>query len=240
MSCIGFSTGAVARGDYKAALALLRQEGVPAVELSALRLSELSSLVDDLPKLDLTSFSFVSFHAPSRFELADEHAVIASLRAVTGYGVPVVVHPDTMYTDELWRAFGASIYIENMDKRKPVGRTAGELQCLFERFPEARMCFDIGHARQVDPTMVEAYRILDQFGHRLRQVHMSEVNTASHHDPISRYAILAFQKVAGLIPASVPIILETLIDSGQSDVRTEIRNAEMALSELPEIVALAG
>jgi hypothetical protein len=88
--------------------------------------------------------------------------------------------------------------------------------------------------------MVEAYRILDQYGHRLKQVHISEVNTASHHDPISRYAILAFQKVAGLIPASVPIILETLIDSGQSDVKTEIRNAKMALTEVPEIVALAG
>ena len=68
MNSIGFSTGAVARGDYQAALALLRREGVRAVELSALRLSELSSLVDDLPRLDLTSFSFVSFHAPSRFE----------------------------------------------------------------------------------------------------------------------------------------------------------------------------
>ena len=240
MHNIGFSTGAVARGDYQAALALLRREGVRTVELSALRRSELTSLVDHLPRLDLGGFSFVSFHAPSRFELADEYAVTASLRTVTAFGIPVVVHPDTMYTDDLWRSFGASIYIENMDKRKPVGRTAAELKSLFERFPEAGLCFDIGHARQVDPTMLEAYRILDRYGDRLKQVHMSEVNTASHHDPISRYAILAFQKVAGLIPASVPIILETLIDCGQSDVRTEICNAEMALSEVPEMVALAG
>ena len=240
MRNIGFSTGAVARGDYRAALALLRREGVRTVELSALRRTELSALVDDLPKLDLTSFSFVSFHAPSRFELADECVVAARLKAVTGYGIPVVVHPDTIYSDAVWRTFGASIYIENMDKRKPVGRTAGELKSLFERFPEAGLCFDIGHARQVDPTMVEAYRILDQYGDRLKQVHISEVNTESHHDPISRYAILAFKKVAGLIPASVPIVLETLIDQGQSDVRTEIRNAEMALSEVPEMVALAG
>jgi hypothetical protein len=69
---------------------------------------------------------------------------------------------------------------------------------------------------------------------------MSDVNTASHHDPVSRYAILAFQKVAGLIPTSVPIILKTLIDRGQSDVRTEICNAEMALSDVLEIVVLAG
>jgi hypothetical protein len=127
-----------------------------------------------------------------------------------------------------------------MDKRKPVGQTARDLRRLFDRFPEAGLCFDMGHARQVDPTMTEAYRILDQHGHRLRQVHLSEVNTASHHDPISRYAILAFQKVAGLIPPNIPIILETLIDCGQSNVRTEIRNAELALTELPDLIASVG
>jgi hypothetical protein len=245
MHIIGFSTGAVARGDYRAALALLRAESVRAIELSALRLSELNSLVGDIPHLDLSGFSFISFHAPSRFELADESSVIESLKSVTQSGFPVVVHPDTMYTDELWRAFGGMIFIENMDKRKPVGRTARELESIFERFPEAGLCFDIGHARQVDPTMIEAYRILDQQGNRLKQVHMSEANTASHHvsshhDPISRYAIRAFQRVAGLIPARVPIILETLIDRGQSDVHTEIRNAEMALTEVTELVAIAG
>ena len=165
MRNIGFSTGAVARGDYRAALALLRREGVRTVELSVLRRSELSALVD-------------SFHAPSRFELADESAVTARLKAVTGYGIPVVVHPDTIYSGAVWRTFGASIYIENMDKRKPVGRTAGDLKSLFERFPEAGLCFDIGHARQVDPTMVEAYRILDQYGDRLKQVHIRRENPA--------------------------------------------------------------
>ena len=45
-----------------------------------------------------------------------------------------------MYTDGLWRSFGESIYIENMDKRKPVGRTAAELKSLFERFPASRGC----------------------------------------------------------------------------------------------------
>jgi len=240
MHVIGFSTGAVARGNYRAALELLHAEKVLAVELSALRLSELRALVTDIQHLDLAGFSFISFHAPSRFDLADEPGVIECLKSVTRNGIPVVVHPDTMHTDELWREFGGLIFIENMDKRKPVGRTATELESLFERFPEAGLCFDIGHARQVDPTMIEAYRILDQHGHRLKQVHMSEVNTASHHDPISQYAIRAFQRVAGLIPARVPIILETLIDCGQSDVNTEIRNAELALTEVTELVALAG
>jgi len=62
---IGFSTGAVARGDYRKALDVLYQYGVDVVELSALRISELSPLVNDLRHLELSRFSFVSFHAPA-------------------------------------------------------------------------------------------------------------------------------------------------------------------------------
>ena len=47
--------------------------------------------------------------------------------------------------------------------------------------------------------------------------------TASRHDPISRYAVMAFSPVVALIPEDVPIILEPLIDEGQSDIETEIQ-----------------
>jgi len=123
-----------------------------------------------------------------------------------------------------------------MDKRKPVGRTVAELMPFFEALPEAGFCFDIGHARQVDPTMTEAALLLQAFGERLMEVHMSEVNTASRHDPISLNATWAFQKVASAIPWETPIVLEPLIDKGQSELHTEIERAHEAL-ELDRMVA---
>ncbi|MBK9169468.1 MAG: hypothetical protein IPM24_18675 [Bryobacterales bacterium] len=93
-----------------------------------------------------------------------------------------------------------------MDKRKPVGRTVAELEPLFAALPAARFCFDIGHARQVDPSMTEAALLLDAFGDRLAEVHMSEVNAASRHDPISLNAVAAFSRVAGAIREEVPIV----------------------------------
>src|SRR5260370_9228481 len=96
-----------------------------------------------------------------------------------------------------------------MDKRKPVGQTAKYLTRIFEMLPNASLCFDIGHARQVDPTMSEAWAILQLFRNRIKQLHVSEVNTQSKHDPISLESILAFQKVSHLLPADVPIILES-------------------------------
>ena len=225
MRRIGFSTGAVARGDFRAALSTLRRYGVDTVELSALRLSELAPLAVALDSLDLSGFSFVSVHAPSRFEREDEAVVLAHLGRFVGLGYPVVVHPDVIFEHEGWRGLGKQLLIENMDKRKAIGRTVEELEPIFERFSEARFCFDIGHARQVDPSMTEASLLLRAFGGRLAEAHMSEVNTASRHDPISLNAVAAFGAVAPLIPEDVPVILESLIDEGQSDVEAEIERA---------------
>jgi len=124
-----------------------------------------------------------------------------------------------------WRHLGKALFIENMDKRKPVGRTVDELREFFEDLPEARFCFDIGHARQTDPSMTEAALLLCAFRRRLAEVHLSEVNTASRHDPISTNAVSAFRSILRSIPETIPIVLESLIDQGQSDIETELKRA---------------
>jgi hypothetical protein len=117
--------------------------------------------------------------------------------------------------------------IENMDKRKPIGRSARELGRIFEHLPDASFCFDIGHARQCDPTMTEAYLMLREFASKLLQVHVSEVNTGSKHDVLSFTSILAYQEVAHLIPPHVPLILETPVAEDQMEA--EVAKARKAL-----------
>ncbi|HUA60115.1 MAG TPA: hypothetical protein VML19_15250 [Verrucomicrobiae bacterium] len=229
MRPIGFSTGAVAKADFRSALGRLRELKVPIVELSALRIDELDPLVASLSELDLKEFEFISFHAPSSFSVNDEDHVVGQLQTVVERGIPIIVHPDVIATPMIWKTLGQMLLIENMDKRKPAGRTANDLKCLFEQFPDAGLCFDLGHARQVDPTMMEARLILECFGDRLKEVHISEVNTSSRHDPLSIYAISAFRSVSHLIPDSIPVVLETLIHQGQSDILTEISRARQAL-----------
>ncbi|MEZ5354948.1 MAG: hypothetical protein R2762_20115 [Bryobacteraceae bacterium] len=206
----------------------MRKHNLDVVELSALRVGELPPLVQAIPELDLTAFHFVSIHAPSKFSTAEEAGVLASLQLLARQGFCIVAHPDTIFNTREWGVLGDRLLIENMDKRKPVGRTARELESFFLALPEARFCFDIGHARQVDPSMTEAALLLRAFQHRLAEVHMSEVNTASRHDPLSANAVMAFSPVMTDIPEHVPIILESLIDVGQSDVETEIRRAHEA------------
>jgi hypothetical protein len=59
MRCIGFSTGALARNDFRKALQMLAGKKVSAVELSALRQDELVPLVEQLDSLDLSPFKYV-------------------------------------------------------------------------------------------------------------------------------------------------------------------------------------
>lgn len=224
---IGFSTGSVALGDVRRGLQMAAESETNAIELSALREEELEPLINLLDSLDLGQFSYVSFHAPSRLMHMSEEQAIELLQSVAKRDWPIVVHPDVIQDFPLWQTLGRHLCLENMDKRKPTGRTVREMLGYFERLPEATFCFDIGHARQVDPTMLEARRFLRQFGERLCQIHMSFVNSSSHHERLNFQARLAFQRVAGLIPEHAPIILETPVPEGL--LNQEVRFAESIL-----------
>lgn len=237
MRLIGFSTGALTRGDFRTALRIMLQRHVYAVELSALRQSELIPLIEELDDLDLQEFRYKAFHAPSAMDRDFEPVAIDALREVALREWPIIVHPDTIHDPARWAHFGDLLCIENMDKRKPTGQTTAHLSEVFKVLPRASLCFDIGHARQVDPTMSEAAAILQCFKGRLRQLHISEVNSQSKHDPLTFESILAFRKVAHLIPEAVPIIVESRV--GEDEVDEEIQNARKALS-FENVLALAG
>jgi hypothetical protein len=230
---IGFSTGSLALSDYWRGLTMLRNKpSVDAIELSALRENELVPLIDDLNNFDLSQFAYISIHAPSKLEVFSEAFVIAKLRVVAERGWPIIVHPDVIRDANLWQGFGELLCIENMDKRKPTGRTAVELARIFDKLPSASLCFDIGHAKQVDPTMCEAGRILRYYGNRLKQLHVSEVTSQSKHESLSYGAVIAFRKIADLIPGNIPLILETPVSENQ--IETEIARASDALKRSRE------
>lgn len=227
MRPVGFSTGALALGDLDRSLAMLRGRHVAAVELSALRFAELPPLVAALDGLDLSSFSYVSVHAPGTLAAGEEARAVELLAAVAERGWPIVLHPDAVHRFERWAGFGRLLLIENMDGRKPAGRTAAELARVFERLPDAALCLDVGHARQVDASMAEARRILEAFGGRLRQLHVSDVGPGGEHSRLTPEAVVAFRGVAGLVPEGVAAILEGPV--GEEEIEGEMAAARGAL-----------
>lgn len=214
---IGFSTGSIALGDYKSALQTLNQTKTNVIELSALRESELLPLLNDLDNLDLSQFQFISFHAPSKIESLTEAELVIQLNRVACKGWPIIVHPDIISDFEIWKSLGKSLCLENMDKRKPIGRTTKDMEFLFDKLPEATFCFDIAHARQVDPTLMEGLSMIKKFVGRLAQIHVSEVNSESKHQPLTFESILAFSTIANYFPDGIPVVLETPVNQTQVD-----------------------
>src|SRR3954467_13328022 len=198
MRPLGFSTGALAKGDFRAGVDMQRSLGTTAVELSALRDSELPPLLAALGNLDVEAFAHVSLHAPSALKQMREQDLVSALVDVPAEW-PIIVHPDVITTPERWRFLGARLCLENMDQRKTTGRTLPEMEAIFRELPDASFCFDIGHARQVDPTMAVAISLLQRFGHRMRQVHLSEVDPYGKHIPIGFTALCGFRRVAKFI-----------------------------------------
>jgi hypothetical protein len=214
MRPLGFSTGALAYSDFRCALRILESTGATAIELSALRQSELEPLVSALGSLSLEQYSHISVHLPSAVQPGLE-AVILKLVEEFPSEWPLVTHPNIISEWSDWKALGNRVCIENMDKRKSIGQTAVDLRHIFARLPEATFCFDIGHAHQIDPTMGEAVLILEEFQDRLVQLHVSEVNSESKHDAISLEAATAFTIVSALIPENMPAILESRVSADQ-------------------------
>jgi len=221
MILIGFSTGAVALGDFETALTLLSSTSMTALELSALRLAELPRLIEALPCIDLNQYFYISLHAPSRFSQNEEEGVVNLLQKVPK-SWPIILHPDTIYDCGKWRAFGNQLTIENMDRRKEVGRSADELNFWFERLPEARLCLDLAHAHQFDRTMTEAYRILRMFKDKVCQLHVSELDSTGHHFPLSFGSMRAFGEIASMIPSQAAIILESLCPLSWTDPSAKV------------------
>src|SRR4051812_36265894 len=123
---IGFSTGALAKQDFARGLQMLRKRQIGVVELSALRDTEVVPLLGALDSLDLSFARYVSIHAPSQFHTHSEQAVAKLLRKLLPRRWPIILHPDAVTDPAAWEGFGDWLCIENMDKRKPAGRTVQE------------------------------------------------------------------------------------------------------------------
>ena len=217
MGHIGFSTGALALGDWRKALAMLNKSSATAIELSALREQELEPLIKFLSEIDLSKFNSVFFHAPSKLEKLTERELVEMLKTVAMKEWPIIVHPDIIQNYDLWSDFGELLCIENMDRRKSKGRTAEELRLIFENLQSASFCFDIGHARHIDRTMSQAKAMVYEFHTRIKVIHLSEVNIHGNHVPLSFMAMLSFSHLSKMFTDKWPIILESPVDDEHID-----------------------
>lgn len=206
---VGCSTGYMTawRGDWPSLVAAAAQTSGFAVELSALSEGELPGLLAYLREAPALPFRFVSVHGPSKGRVMPDDRLASMLQAVPRWISAIVMHPDSMLDPLPYRRLGRRLCIENMDARKGDGQTAGDLHGLFEALPDARLCFDVAHAKDVDPTMVVGHELLDAYAGRLCHVHLSSLDGAHRHVPLRRDDEARFAAVLARC-SDVPWILE--------------------------------
>jgi hypothetical protein len=210
---IGFSTGALERGNFRAALDWMIANQIRTVELSALRFEELAPLLEAIPTLPLDSFQHISVHAPSGVRRADEATVAESLRPLAARGWNIVLHPDVIRDYAHWRPLGERLLIENMDRRKPIGRTVSELHLILPNLPEARICLDVAHARELDPSMKLLGELVAAHRDRIAEIHISELDARCSHIPMSAAAVSDYRPFLAHLPAHIPVVIESMLDA---------------------------
>jgi hypothetical protein len=223
----GYSTGALALGDFAQALEMMAPHRLEAVELSALRTGELPHLIESLSTLDLKSYRHISIHAPSKYSTDEERALAETLTLACSRFASidgVVLHAEAIVDPAVWQQLGPRLFIENADRRKRTGRTAAEMIAVLRDFPDARVCLDLAHVQQVDPTLLEARRMLEAFRDRIGQIHFSQLDHACRHERLSVGYVEELHRLASIVPNTV-VILESNVPA--TEITRQVQLAQV-------------
>jgi sugar phosphate isomerase/epimerase len=208
---VGSSTGYMvgARGDWPRLVAAAERCSLDVVELSALAAEELPGLLRFLDEAVLGGLPFghVSVHGPSKGWDETPATLASTLDALPEFVEGIVLHPETLGDPGAFARLGGRLRLENMDARKHDARTVAELAPFFEALPEAGFCFDVAHAQLNDPSLALAHELLDAFGERLAEVHVSSIDPDGDHVPLRAADAEAFLPVLERC-VGVPWVLE--------------------------------
>lgn len=208
----GIATGSYedVRDDWLLSVERALNEQRSQVELSAIRPNLLDSLepfLADHAKL-LEGFARVSLHAPIKAD--DRGAAVEQILALPLDGA-VILHPDTWWDEPAVERLGARAVFENMDIGKSFGRSVADLQEVFDRWPDAGFCLDVAHVWTNDASLALGHDLIDAFGERLSQLHVSGTEPDGTHRTTTAADLALYRPLLGRC-AAVAWILETVVE----------------------------
>ena len=158
--------------------------------------------------LDSEAFDYLSLHAPKTDRHLSEARVLGGLIRFRETYDYVVQHPDLLHSGD-WNLLGGQLLIENMDHRKLLGQRPDSLAKLFRKYPRAHFCLDIAHAHYIDASGRLTEELLNAFGHKLRQIHVSVIDEGGqHHSPTTSDLTWINRDLSLVDNLNIPIIWE--------------------------------
>lgn len=105
------------------------------------------------------------------------------------------------------------VAVENTDGRKKPGQLPGDGEPVLQANPSLGLVLDITHVAVVDPQLDSMDYLLEKFGARIREIHLSGYGPDGDHLPLYQTGqteiVEAYQKAKKL---DVPVILEGNVD----------------------------
>jgi hypothetical protein len=207
----GIATGSYERerDDWRRALDRARAEGWRTLELTAVVEPLVAPLVELLQSDGdaLAGFDRVSLHAPVA---ARDPAATATTLAALPLDGDVIFHPDAWRNEPALAAFQSRVVFENMDVAKSFGRSVADLRDVFDADTNAGFCLDVAHVWTNDPTLALGHELLDAFGDRLRQLHVSGIEPDGTHRPTTEADLALYTPLLDRC-GGVPWILEGVL-----------------------------
>ena len=234
---IGFSTGAITDNiSLEEKIKSLQELEIEAIEISCLRDIELLELFSIAPKIDLSTFKYVSFHLPSKFDIVNKNnlfnLVTHLIRDVYfkkfNYDFNLVYHHDINIDYEILKTYSKYLLIENLDIRKErTFNNQGFDDVLFD-LPKSHFCLDTAHLISMRIWTDLKYDIKNNkeniitdlkrhiYSSRLKQIHVSNMDFKNvKHIPLSDEIEEIYSETLNepiIKQRNIPLILETPLE----------------------------
>jgi len=132
----------------------------------------------------LKKFEYISIHSPNLKGLNQDKIEkilekISWLKNKT-HAQHIVVHPNEVNDFEIFEKYKLDPLYENMDLAKDSFRTAKD----FEKINDKNFIFDVCHAYENDKSFELAKNLLDFFGQKIKEIHLSGNNKKQRHVPV--------------------------------------------------------
>ena len=165
---------------------------------------------------NLKKYKYISIHAPWKELRYDKNKntirLIDRLREISEYIniKSIVLHPDIVDNFSFLDNCKLPFLLENMDKRKRFGIKLEHFEKLKENY-NFGFLFDAKHAYEHDSSMKLGFELIDLFGDRLKELHVSGEDSNGNHNLV--YSSKNKEKIEEILKLKlkVPIILEGIL-----------------------------
>ena len=189
-----------------------RNLGVDGVEITFSSKEELYSF--KLSEEDvkwLKSLEYVTIHAPFKLKSKskDEQEIIKQCEIILKLyqqinAKNVIIHPLDLPSPELLAKFPFKVSTENLTKKKNV--TITDLQKIFQKYPKIGLCIDVAHAYLWSKD--ETQKLIDAFGDRITQFHLSGTYKKRDHQSLRKVTKNFISSIEPIKRLNVPIVIE--------------------------------